>query len=58
MRVDDESCQLIINVFFNLVANDCEKIETRKDWVSEIHIIVKVELRLVNTANRIGCSND
>jgi len=56
--VDNEGCELIIDLLFYLVTNDCEDIETRQDWVSQIHIIVEVELRLVNTANWVSCRND
>ena len=54
VRVDDESGKLIIDLLINLVANDSEQVETRKNRVRQINVVIKVELGSVNAANRVG----
>ena len=58
VRVDYESSQLVIDLFFDFVADDSEKIETRQDRIRQINIVVEVELGLVDAANRVSSGDD
>ena len=58
VRVNDEGGQLVVLVLVHFVTDDGEQVESRQDRVSQVHIIIEVELRLVNTADRVsGCNN-
>ena len=58
MRVNDESGKLIVNIFLYFVTDDGQYIETRENGVCEVDVVIKVKLWLVNTSDRISCSND
>lgn len=58
MRVKHESCQRIINCLITVVSDHGQQIESRKDGIRQVHIIIEVQVALVNTTNGISCSDN
>jgi hypothetical protein len=58
MRVKHESCQRIINGLITVVPDHGQQIESRQDGIRQVHIIIEVQVALVNTTDGISCCDD
>lgn len=58
MRVEHKSCECIINLILIVVFDHSKQIKSTKDWISQINIVIKVQVWFVSTAKRIGSSDD
>jgi len=58
VRVQDESSQRIIHLRVSLILNDSKDVETRKDGIGELHIVIEVAIDSVDSTNGIGSSNN
>lgn len=57
MTIDDERGKCIIKIRTDFVLHHTKNIKTRKDWVSEIYVIMETHLRVVFSFDRVGCCN-
>ena len=58
VEVDDEGAEVAVDFLVGLVADDIEDVETGKNGVGEVDVVVEGDLGVVAALERIGCGDD
>lgn len=58
VEVDDEGAEIAVDLLVDLVTDYVEDVETRKNGVREVDVVVEGDLGVVAALERICCCDD